>query len=142
MKTSNVTLVYTQKGKKLQLHVYIKRTSAEVFNMGNSSFLINYAKNSLHTPKLTFSRKKYSTGSYKPIWIKEVLIGRCIGIQIECTGLGKPVLSSGEWGEKLATVEMVMNNENYMLQWRYRDTEVVTPDKQPVETVYKIIPNL
>lgn len=139
MKTSNVTLVYSQRGKKLQLHVYIKRTSAEVFNLGNSSFLINYAKNSLNTPKLTFSRKKYSSESYKPIWIKEVLIGRCLGIQVECTGLGKPVLSSGKWGEKLATVEMTMNNEDYNLQWRSLDTAVLTPDHQPVETIYNII---
>jgi len=139
MKTADVTLVYSKKGKKLQLHVYIKRTSAEVFNMGNSSFLINFTKNSLNTPKLTFSRKKYSSESYKPIWIAEVLINRCVGIQVECVGTGKPVLNTGKYGEKIATVEMIMNNENYNLQWRSRDTEVVTPDKQKVETIYTIV---
>lgn len=139
MKTSNVTLVYSQSRKKLKLHVYIKRTSAEVFNLGTSSFLINYLRNSLNSQKLIFTRKKYSSGSYKPIWSKEVLIGRCLGIQVECTGLGKPVLTSGKYGEKLATVEMTMNNEDYNLQWRSLDTAVLTPDYQPVETTYNII---
>lgn len=138
MKTADVTLVYSKKGKKLQLHVYIKRTSEEVFNLGTSSFLINFKKYSLSDPKLTFSRVKYSTGSYKPIWIKMVLADRCLGFQVECTGIGKPVLNSGEFGEKLATVEMIRNNENYNLEWRLRDTAVQTSDLQPVETNYFI----
>jgi hypothetical protein len=139
MKKSNVALVYSQKGKKLLLHLYIKRTSSEVFELGTSSFLINYMKKSLSSPKLIFARKKYSTGDYKPIWTKEVLAGRCVGIQVECEGPGKPVLTSGKYGEKLATVEMVMNTDTYNLQWRALDTAVLTPDHQPIETVYNII---
>lgn len=139
MKTATVTLTYSQIKKKLKINVYILRTSKEVFTLGTSSFLINYFKNSLSSPGLTFARKKYSSGSYKPIWFREVLLGRCLGIQVECEGSGKAVLTSGEYGEKLATVEMTMNSEDYNLQWRLLDTAVLTPDHQPIDTIYKII---
>jgi hypothetical protein len=142
MKKANVTLIYSQKGKKIKLHIYILRTSAEIYKLGTSSFLINYLKNSLSSPKLTYIRKKYSSGDYKLIWIREVLAGRCLGIQVECFGSGKPVSSSGKYGEKLATVEMTMNNENYNLQWRLQDTAVLTPDYQPVDCKYIIMCNL
>ena len=139
MKTSIVTLAYSQKGKKVQIHVYIQRTSEESFKLGTSSFLVNYPKGSLNSPGLIFSRKKYSSGSYKPIWIREVLLGRCLGIQVECEDSGNAVLTSGKYGEKLATVEMTMNSEDYNLQWRLLDTAVLTPDHQPIDTIYKII---
>ena len=139
MKTAAVTLIYSQKGKKIQLHVYLKRTSSEAWKLGTSSFLINYVKSSLNSPKLTFIRKKYSSGSYIPIWISEVLIGRCLGIQVQCSGSGKTVLSTEKYGEKLATVEMTMNSETYNLQWRLQDTAVLTPDHQPIDTTYQII---
>ena len=140
MKTANVTLVYSQKGKKLQLHIYIKRTSSEVFELGTSSFLINYVKNSLSSPKLIFKRKKYSSGDYKPIWISEVLAGRCVMVQVECEGAGKPVLTSGDYGEKLATVELSIKSKPFNLSWRTLDTAVLTPDHHEISTIYQIIP--
>jgi hypothetical protein len=138
MKTSNVTLVTSKIKAKLRLNLFIKRTSSEVFNMGSSSFLINYVKNSLANPILTFQCERYSTGDYQPIELAIVLVNRCIGIQLRCDGIGKSITNKFTYGERIVTVEMDIVNSSYNLQWRAIDTEVVTPDKFKVDTIYTI----
>ena len=134
MKTANCTLEISTTKKKATFHVYIERTSEEIYNMGNSSFLVNLSKKIFTNGKLTFAAVKYSTGGYEVIEFKQFSFN-CFGLQIRCNTLGKEVK---EKKTKIATVVYDYKNDISSVGWRLIDSAVVTPGFETVETNFLI----
>ena len=134
MKTANCTLEVVTTKKKATLHIYIERTSDEIFNMGNSSFLVNLSKTVFKNGRLTFACVKYSTRGYELIEFVPYSFG-AFGIQIRCNTLGREVIANKT---KIATIEYDYVGIPSGISWRLKDTEVVTPIKETVLTQYKI----
>jgi hypothetical protein len=132
MKTSNVTLEISTTKKKATFHVFIERTSEEIYNMGNSSFLINLSKKIFTNGKLIFAAVKYSTKGYEVIEFKQFPFN-CFGLQIRCNNLGKDV---SEKKKKIATVVYDYKNDISSVGWRLIDSAVVTPNFETVETKF------
>ena len=134
MKSANCTLEISTTKKKATFHVYIERTSDEIFNMGNSSFLVNLSKKIFTNGKLTFAAVKYSTGGYEVIEFKQFSFN-CFGLQIRCNTLGKEVK---EKKTKIATVVYDYKNDISSVGWRLIDSAVVTPNFETVDTNFLI----
>lgn len=132
MKKSDVTLEISTTKKKATFHVYIERTSDEIYNMGNSSFLVNLSKKIFTNGKLTFACVKYSTGGYEVIEFKQFSFN-CFGLQIRCNNLGKEVKGKRT---KIATVVYEYKGDITSVEWRLIDTAVVTPNYETVDTKF------
>lgn len=134
---ATVKAVFLPGKTRATLHIYIKREDDEVFNMGNSSFLLNYTKGSLDNPTKYYERKKYSTGIYEPIEVKEMIDNRTVGIQLRMRTPGRAVSNKFE---KICTVkfDQKISKKLINLSWRSIDTDVVTPTFIKVDTNYII----
>ena len=146
MRTANVVAVIESLIRVYRVHIFIKRTSTEVFNLGTSSFLLNYNKGTLLNPELIWGRLKYDSKDYDHIWISEVIAGRCVGIQVTCHGKGQDVSESYE---RICTVKwsFAKNKTKYFtandvnLSWRMLDTATLTPEHGHIDVNY-IVDNL
>jgi hypothetical protein len=134
MKTVNCTLEVVTTKKKATFNIYIQRTSDEIFNMGNSSFLVNVSKTVFKNGKLTFAKVKYCTGGYDVMEYVHYPFG-AFGIQIRCNTLGKPISKNKE---KIATVVYDYTGNPSNVTWRLMDTAVVTPAFETVDSTYFI----
>jgi hypothetical protein len=132
MKSSNCTLQVTANSKSAYFDIYIQRTSDEIFNMGNSSFLINCNKTIFKNGKLTFAKVKYCTGGYDVIEYVHYPFG-AFGIQIRCNTLGKPISKNKE---KIATVVYDYTGNPSNVTWRLIDSAVVTPAFETVDSTF------
>lgn len=134
MKSANCTLRITANSKTAYFDIYIQRTSDEIFNMGNSSFLVNVSKTVFKNGKLTFAKVKYCTGGYELIQYIHYPFG-AFGIQIRCNTLGKPISKNKE---KIATVVYEYTGNPSSVTWRLIDSAVVTPAFETVDSTYFI----
>ena len=134
MNTANVTLEIVSTKKTATFNFYIQRTSDEIFNMGNSSFLVNVSKTVFKNGKLTFAKVKYCTGGYDVMEYVHYPFG-AFGIQIRCNTLGKPISKNKE---KIATVVYDYTGNPSNVTWRLIDTAVVTPAFETVDSTYFI----
>jgi len=134
MKSANCTLQISTTKKKATFHIYIERTSEEIFNMGNSSFLVNLSKTIFSNGKLTFACRKYSSKGYDEIEFVKYSFG-AFGIQIRCNTLGRDVT---EKKTKIATIVYDHSGVPSNVTWRLIDCGVVTPTIETVLTQYKI----
>lgn len=134
---AKVTAKFIPGKSKATLHIYIQDIGKEEFNMGDSSFLINYPKGSLINPVKYYERKKYSTKVYEPIEVKEMIRERTVGIQIRVKAAGKTVSHKPE---KICTVKFDQRIPKDLINitWRSLDTAVVTPSFITVDTDYII----
>ena len=130
MKTANCTLEISTTKKKATFHIYIERTSDEIYNLGNASFLVNLSKKIFTNGKLTFAAVKYCTKGYEVIEFKQFPFN-CFGLQIRCNTLGKEVK---EKKTKIATVVYDYKGDITSVEWRLIDTAVVTPSMETVDT--------
>lgn len=130
MKTANCILEISTTKKKATFNIYIERTSEEIFNMGNSSFLVNLSKKIFSNGRMIFSVVKYSTKGYEPIEFVKYPFG-AFGVQIRCNTLGREVK---EKKTKIVTVvyDYIGNPSN--VTWRLIDSAVVTPNFETVDT--------
>ena len=134
MKTANCTLEVTTTKKKATLHIYIERTSDEIYNMGNSSFLVNLSKTIFSNGRMTFSAKKYSSKGYEAMEFVKFPFG-AFGVQIRCNTLGREVT---EKKTKIATVVYDYNGNPSNITWRLIDCGVVTPNYETVDTKFML----
>ena len=132
MKTANCTLQVTANSKSAYFDIYIERTSDEIFNMGNSSFLVNVSKTVFKNGKFTFAKVKYCTGGYDVMEYVHYPFG-AFGIQIRCNTLGKPISKNKE---KIATVVYEYTGNPSSVTWRLIDSAVVTPAFETVDTTF------
>ncbi len=132
MKTAAVTLEASTTKKKATFNIYIQRTSDEIFNMGNSSFLVNLSKTIFSNGRLTFAKVKYCTKGYDVMEYVHYNFG-AFGIQIRCNTLGKPV---SDKKEKIATVVYDYTGNPSNVTWRLIDCGLVTPAMETVDTKF------
>lgn len=130
MKTANCTLEVVTTKKKATLHIYIERTSDEIFNMGNSSFLVNLSKTIFSNGRMTFSARKYSSKGYEAMEFVKYPFS-AFGVQIRCNTLGREVT---EKKTKVATIVYDYTGNPSNISWRLIDTAVVTPNYETVDT--------
>lgn len=130
MITATAKATFREDGGKVIFDLYVNRTSEELFNMGNSSFLINYT--GLINPVVTFKNETYSGGEYEEIEFKDIY-KRILGIQLRVKDRGVIVSSVPE---KIITIELEKASDKYDFTWRLIDTAIVTPDFQTVATDY------
>lgn len=130
MKSAKCILQVTANKKTAYFDIFIQRTSDEIFNMGNSSFLINCNKNVFKNGKLEFQCKKYSSGGYEPMQFTQYSFN-CIGLQIRCNTLGKQITDKNV---KITTIKFSLNGNPSNVSWRLLDTAVVTPAMETVDT--------
>jgi hypothetical protein len=135
MKTSNVKLRVKYLNGKAYLDFFFERTSKEVWNMGDTSLLVNFNKAVLSNPVVTYRNPLYNKSGYKEIRM-EIILNRILGIQFECTdGIGKEVSTDLV---KLVSVEFDITSLEANLNWRLIDTEIITPQFLEVQTNYSI----
>ena len=132
MKTANVTLEVVTTKKKATFNIYVQRTSEEIFNMGNSSFLVNISKTVFKNGKFIFAKVKYCTKGYDVMEYVHYPFG-AFGIQIRCNTLGKPV---SDKKEKIASVVYDYSGNPSNVSWRLIDTAIVTPNYETVDSNY------
>ena len=132
MNTANVTLEIVSTKKTATFNFYIQRTSDEIFNMGNSSFLVNISKTVFKNGKFLFAKVKYCTKGYDVMEYVHYPFG-AFGIQIRCNTLGKPV---SDKKEKIASVVYDYSGNPSNVSWRLIDTAIVTPNYETVDSNY------
>jgi hypothetical protein len=135
MKTANIKLRVKYSNGKATLDFFFERTSKEVFNMGNTSLLVNFNKLALSNPVVTYRNPRYTKAGYEEIEMI-ILLNRILGIQFRCSdGIGKEVSTDLI---KLISVEFDVSSLDTNLNFRLIDTAVVTPNFLEVQTNYSI----
>ncbi len=135
MKTSNVKLRVKYSNGKAYLDFFFERTSKEIFNMGNTSLLVNFNKAVVSNPIVTYRNPLYNKSGYEEIKML-IILNRILAIQFRCTdGIGKEVSTDLV---KLISVQFDLSGLDTNLSWRLIDTAVVTPQFLEVQTNYSI----
>lgn len=134
MKTANCALEVTTTKRKVTLNIYIERTSEEIFNMGNSSFLVNLSRSIFSNGRLTFTAKKYSSKGYEAMEFVQYPFS-AFGLGLRCNTLGREVC---EKRTKIATIVYDYTGNPSNISWRLVDTAVVTPNYETVDTKFML----
>jgi len=122
-------------GPKLSWDIYVRRQSAPVFNMGNSSFYFSYRPGSMSNPVLSDINPKYTGGNPSYLPMTAVNIGapkRIVGVNIFCIGIGEPISPAPGptgLGEKVVTVTMDIDSIGVTAQfvWDQINSGVANP---------------
>ena len=130
MITATAKATFREDNGKVIVELYVNRTSEELFNMGNSSFLINYT--GLINPVVTFKNETYSGGEYDEMEFKNIY-NRTLGVQLRVKNKGVIV---SDIPTKIFSIELEKASDKYDFTWRLIDTAIVTPDFQTVVTDY------
>ncbi|HQY19987.1 MAG TPA: T9SS type A sorting domain-containing protein [Ignavibacteria bacterium] len=128
-------------GANFRFDVHALRTSVAAFDMGNSSFVMDYAPGALNNAVLSNQNSRFSTGNYNSM-TSAVFFGQQVALQINFNfgGPGEEITNvpgSTGFGERLATITMdILQNVQANLVWDPSSSDIVTTNFTPVTSTY------
>ncbi|MBS1517670.1 MAG: T9SS type A sorting domain-containing protein [Bacteroidetes bacterium] len=127
-------------GTKFSFDVHALRTSATPYNMGLSTFVLDFAPGALNNPVLSDQNTRFSTGNYGTM-TTIVFFGQQVALQINyISGAGMEVTNvpgTTGFGEKLATITLdILQNVQANLAWDPSSSDIVTPTFGQVVSTY------
>jgi len=142
MITATCTIKKRESKKKLFIDIFIQRTSKKVFRMGSSSFWINFSKDTLTNPVLTFFKKIYSSGDYRAPKLLTPANNRMIGIQMFIKDFGfDGMVHNGNVvalsKQRLATISFDKISDTE-IKWNTVDSGIATPGFLLAKTKWEI----
>jgi hypothetical protein len=128
----------TNAGTKFTFDIYVLRTSADPYNMGLSTFVMQFTDGVMNNPVISNQSPRYSTGNYGPM-ATALFFGQQVALQINyISGPGVEVLADGGangLGERVATITLdILQNVQAQVTWEASSSEIVTPTFTPIIT--------
>lgn len=130
MRTLNTAKV-TYDNRMVYVDIFTLRTSDSAFRMGNSSYFFLLPDNVFNDAKIVWKNPKYSLGDYnlKVFFYNQYLKDRFC-IQLYCYGQGEIIDNStpNKLGEKIATIQLAKNSNDFFVKWDTINSAIVTPE--------------
>jgi len=128
----------TNAGTKFTFDIFVLRTSAQPYNMGLSTFVMDFTENVITNPVISNQNPKYSTVGYGPME-SVIFFGQQVALQINyISGPGEEVTSDpggNGFGEKVATLTLdIVQNVQAEVIWNASSSAIVTPTFTPEVT--------
>jgi len=140
MKKAKINIETEEIDGKFYADFYIESLGGESFQLGNSSFVIEYEKDSLLNPRMIFANTNFSDNAlYEKLELKEIYKGwtSMIQFRLKPNGFGtEGNIISGYFLCRVAFDRGETKDINF--RWRLRDSAIITPDFQTIETDYFI----
>lgn len=128
-------------GANFRFDVHALRTSANAFDMGNSTFVMDFANGALNNAVLSNQNTRFSTGNYNAM-TTAVFFNQQVALQINFNfgGAGEEITNvpgTSGFGERLATITMdILQNVQANLVWDPSSSDIVTTTFGQVTSTY------
>ncbi len=125
----------TNAGTKFTFDIFVLRTSSQPYNMGLSTFVMDFTENVITNPVITNQNPKFSTGGYGPME-SLVFFGQQVALQINyVSGAGEEITSdpgTSGFGERVASLTLdIVQNVQAEVTWNTNSSSIVTPTFTP-----------
>ncbi len=125
-------------GAQFRFDIYVLRTSTDPYEMGRSTFVLEYTNGVIANPVISNQNPRYSTGNYNPM-STTTFFNEQVALQINYnTGAGEVISNDPGitgFGERVATLTLdVLQAVQAQLVWETSSTDIVTPTYNPVIT--------
>jgi len=140
MKKAKINIETEEIDGKFYADFHIESLGGESFQLGNSSFVIEYEKDSLLNPEMTYRSMFFSDSDlYEELELKEIYKGWTSMIQFRLKPDGFGTEGYFVYDTLLCSITFDRGTtKDINFRWRLRDTAIVTPDFQTIETQFFI----
>lgn len=123
-------------GTKIRFDIYVLRTSAQPYNMGSSSFVLDFPNGVIGNPVISNASPRFTGSGYDPMEAI-TFFNQQVALQINyVSGPGAEVLSDpgiNGYGERVATLTLdIFQNVQAQITWDPSSSDIVTPTFQPI----------
>ena len=125
-------------GTNFRFDIFVLRTSSDPFEMGRSTFVLEYTNGVISNPVISNQNPKYSTGNYNPM-TATTFFNEQVALQINYSNGAGEVITSDPgitgFGERVATLTLdIQQAVQAQLVWETSATDIVTPSYFPIIT--------
>ena len=140
MKKAKLNIETEEINGKFYADFHIESLGGESFQLGNSSFVIEYEKDSLLNPEMTYRSMFFSNSDlYEELELKEIYKGFTSMIQFRLKPDGFGTEGYFVYDTLLCSITFDRGTtKDINFRWRLRDTAIVTPTFETIETEYFI----
>ncbi|MBX7042892.1 MAG: T9SS type A sorting domain-containing protein [Ignavibacteria bacterium] len=125
-------------GTQFRFDLYVLRTGSVSYNMGSSTFVLDYTNGTIANPVISNQSPRYSTGNYTGM-DAITFFGQQVALQINyVSGPGVEVLADPGvtgYGERVATLTLdILQAVQSQVTWDESSSAIVTPTFLPIVT--------